>query len=54
MARERPLSWALLGAGVLATYEVFIALALLWGVLVYGFRPGVNLIGLTGYMSVCG
>jgi small multidrug resistance family-3 protein len=59
MREQKPLLWALVGAGVLALYGVvaalqpipefgrvyaayggvFIALALLWGVVVDGFRP---------------
>ncbi len=59
LRQDKPLAWALLGAGILALYGivaalqpieafgrvyaayggVFIALALLWGVLVEGWRP---------------
>jgi small multidrug resistance family-3 protein len=40
MRDHKPLLWALLGVAVYAAYGgVFIALALLWGVLVDGFQP---------------
>ena len=40
MREHKPLTWALLGALILAAYGgVFIALSLAWGVLVDEFRP---------------